>query len=66
VQHSGDLAADDLLLLAWMVWSLVHGIAKLAISGNLPQRPLHHRISAHASRAIFTGMKAGPSGCLER
>jgi AcrR family transcriptional regulator len=35
-QDSGDLPVGDLLPLAWLAWSLVHGIAKLAISGNLP------------------------------
>ena len=35
-QQSGDLAPGELLPLAWTAWSLVHGIAKLAISGNLP------------------------------
>jgi AcrR family transcriptional regulator len=35
-QHSGDLPPGELLPLAWTAWSLVHGIAKLSISGNLP------------------------------
>lgn len=35
-QQSGDLPPGDPLPLAWRAWSLVHGIAKLAISGNLP------------------------------
>jgi AcrR family transcriptional regulator len=35
-QQSGDLPAGDSLPLAWTAWSLVHGIAKLAVSGNLP------------------------------
>ena len=35
-QQSGDLPAGDPLPQAWTAWSLVHGIAKLAISGNLP------------------------------
>jgi AcrR family transcriptional regulator len=35
-QRSGDLPVGDPLPLAWTSWSLVHGIAKLAISGNLP------------------------------
>jgi AcrR family transcriptional regulator len=35
-QSSGDLPAGDPLPLAWTAWSLGHGIAKLAISGNLP------------------------------
>ncbi len=44
-QQSGDLPAGDPLPLAWTAWSLVHGIAKLAISGNLPlSSPLYHRI----------------------
>jgi AcrR family transcriptional regulator len=39
-QQSGDLPAGDPLPLAWTAWSLVHGIAKLSVSGNLP---LTHR-----------------------
>ena len=35
-QQSGDLPTGELMPLAWTAWSLVHGIAKLAISGNLP------------------------------
>ena len=35
-QQSGDLPAGDPLPQAWTAWSLVHGIAKLAVSGNLP------------------------------
>lgn len=35
-QQAADLPPGDPLPLAWTAWSLVHGIAKLAISGNLP------------------------------
>jgi AcrR family transcriptional regulator len=35
-QQSGHLASGDPLPQAWTAWSLVHGIAKLAVSGNLP------------------------------
>lgn len=35
-QKSGELPDGDPLPLAWMAWSLVHGIAKLANSGKLP------------------------------
>jgi AcrR family transcriptional regulator len=35
-QNSGDLPNGDPLRMAWTAWSLVHGIAKLAVSGNLP------------------------------
>ena len=35
-QQSGESRGPgDLLPLAWMAWSFVHGIAKLAISGNV-------------------------------
>jgi hypothetical protein len=50
-----------------MAWSLVHGIAKLAISGNLPLNARSTiEFTRSASQAIFSGMKAGPSGTLER
>jgi AcrR family transcriptional regulator len=35
-QESGYLPAGDPQPQAWTAWSLVHGIAKLAVSGNLP------------------------------
>lgn len=35
-QQSGDLPAGDPMPHAFTAWSLVHGIAKLAIGGNLP------------------------------
>jgi AcrR family transcriptional regulator len=35
-QQAGILPKTDPLPLAWTAWSLVHGIAKLAIGGNLP------------------------------
>ena len=58
-QQSGDLPATDLLPLAWTAWSLVHGIAKLAISGNLP---LNARSTIEftriASKALFRGISA--------
>ena len=35
-QLSGDLPQGDPMPLAFTAWSLVHGISRLAISGNLP------------------------------
>lgn len=57
-QQSGDFPAGDPLPLAWMAWSFVHGIAKLAISGNLPFNT-HSTIefTRRASQTIFSGMK---------
>jgi AcrR family transcriptional regulator len=55
-QRSGDLAAGDPLPLAWTAWSLVHGIAKLAISGNLP---LSRRATIEFTRAATLGLFEG-------
>ena len=53
-QASGDLPAGDPLPHAWTAWSLVHGIAKLAISGNLPMSPRATlEFTRSASRSIF-------------
>ena len=66
-QQSGDLPAGDLLPLSWMAWSLVHGIAKLAISGNLPLSARSTiEFTRSASKAIFNGMRAEPFGSLVR
>ena len=35
-QEAGVLPVGDPMPRAWIAWSLVHGIAKLAIGGNLP------------------------------
>ena len=35
-QQAGVLPSDDPMPRAWTAWALVHGIAKLAIGGNLP------------------------------
>ena len=58
-QESGDLPSCDPLPLAWMAWSFVHGVAKLAVSGNLPLNARSTvKFTRSASRAIFAGMKA--------
>ncbi len=55
-QQSGDLPAGDVLPIAWTAWSLVHGIAKLAISGNLPLNARSTiEFARRASEAIFGG-----------
>jgi AcrR family transcriptional regulator len=55
-QGSGDLPAGDPLPLAWTAWSLVHGIAKLANSGNLP---LSRRATLVFTRKATQGMFDG-------
>jgi AcrR family transcriptional regulator len=58
-QAAGDLKAGDPLPLAWTAWSLVHGIAKLAISGNLPlSRKATLEFTRRATEGMFEGMAA--------
>ena len=52
-QESGDLPQGDPMPLAWTAWSLVHGIAKLGISGNLP---LGSRATIDFTRRAARGM----------
>ncbi len=66
-QQSGDLPAGDLPPLAWTAWSLVHGIAKLAISGNLPLNARSTiEFTRTASQALFGGMVVARSGARTR
>lgn len=55
-QQSGDLPAGDPLPQAWTAWSLVHGIAKLAVSGNLP---LSHRAALDFTRRATEVLSGG-------
>lgn len=55
-QQSGDLPAGDPLPQAWTAWSLVHGIAKLAVSGNLP---LSHRATLDFARRATEVLSGG-------
>jgi len=57
-QQAGVLPEGDSVQLAWIAWSLVHGIAKLAVAGNLP---LSHRktldFARRASESIIDGIE---------
>jgi hypothetical protein len=55
-QQSGDLPAGDPLPQAWTAWSLVHGIAKLAVSGNLL---LSHRATLDFARRATEVLSGG-------
>lgn len=54
-QQSGDLPAGDPLPLAWTAWSLVHGIAKLAVSGNLPLNRVATLNFARQATVVLSG-----------
>ena len=66
-QQSGDLRAGDPLRLAWTAWALVHGIAKLAISGGLPlDAPSTIDFTHSAARTMFGGMTIEQAGSANR
>jgi AcrR family transcriptional regulator len=59
-QAAGELPSGDLLPQAWTAWSLVHGISKLAISGNLPLSPRATlEFTRGAAQAIFGAKSSG-------
>jgi AcrR family transcriptional regulator len=56
-QLSGSLPALNPLSQAWTAWSMVHGIAKLAVSGNLPlSQHATLEFAQHATEALTAGM----------
>jgi AcrR family transcriptional regulator len=56
-QQSGDLAAGDPLPLAFTAWALVHGVAKLAVNGNLPMtRAATLEFTRYATRVLAEGL----------
>jgi len=62
-QQSGDLPAGELMPLAWTAWSLVHGVAKLATSGNLPLTARATlEFTRRAAESLFAG---GPNAAAE-
>jgi AcrR family transcriptional regulator len=65
-QNGGDLPAGDPMPLALTAWSLVHGIAKLAIGGNLQLSRKDTIAFTHgAAQTLIGGMaKATPTPTL--
>lgn len=59
-QSEGSLPAGDPLPLACTAWSLVHGVAKLAIAGSLPfqSESAILRFAAQAIQTLYKGMAA--------
>ncbi len=61
-QSSGDLPAGDPMPLALTAWSLVHGIAKLSIGGNLQlDRKATIAFTHKAAQNLFGGMVKKPA-----
>ena len=57
-QREGSLPSGDPLALACIAWSLVHGVAKLAIAKRFPFQSESEvlRFAAHAIKALHHGM----------
>jgi len=61
-QGSGEIPVGDPMPHAFTAWSLVHGIAKLAISGNLPMDAAATLGFAHtAAMQMLRGLRSSPS-----
>jgi AcrR family transcriptional regulator len=58
-QHSGLVRQDDPVLLARMVWALVHGIAMLAIDGRLRDDPNGDTLNRYAIERLRDAIRAG-------
>jgi AcrR family transcriptional regulator len=57
-QNEGVLPPGDPIPLAWTAWSLVHGIAKLAVGGNLPlNRQKTLDFTRQAAENLIQGME---------
>jgi AcrR family transcriptional regulator len=61
-QREGSLPAGDPLGLACVAWSLVHGVAKLAIAKRLPFQSEAEvlRFAARAIDVLYKGLHKGP------
>jgi len=56
LQRDGVLRTDDTLLMARYVWSVVHGVAMLAIAGQLPERGAVEGLLRYALQRLRGGI----------
>jgi AcrR family transcriptional regulator len=63
-QREGSLPSGDPIAAACIAWSLVHGVAKLAVARKLPfgSEPEILRFAAHAINALYQGMAPKTNG----
>jgi len=60
LQRDGMIRGDDPMLMATYVWSLVHGMAMLAIDGRLHQQGAVEGLLQYAFDRLRTGIAASP------
>src|SRR5918999_3182285 len=58
LQHDGALRADDTVLVARFIWAVVHGVAMLAIDGQLPEPDGAEELMRYALERLGTGIRA--------
>jgi len=60
LQAAGAIRGDDPQQLAHFIWSAVHGVASLAIDGQLgPDPKVRDALTSFALARLFTGIEAG-------
>lgn len=58
LQHDGVVLGDDALVMARYHWALVHGIAMLAIDGQLPEPAAVDELTRYSFERLRTGILA--------
>jgi AcrR family transcriptional regulator len=61
LQHDGLFHGDEPVLMATYTWALVHGIAMLAIDGQLPDPTGVDELMRYSFRRLRTGILVDPS-----
>jgi AcrR family transcriptional regulator len=59
LQHEALVRGDDTVLMARFVWSVVHGVAMLAIDGQLREPGNVEKLMRYALERLRTGIEAG-------
>lgn len=59
LQEEGFLHRDDPVLLARFIWAVVHGIAMLAIDGQVPEAGAVDELMSYSLERLQTGIRAG-------
>ena len=60
LQRAGVVRADDTLTMARYVWAVVHGVAMLAINGQLPDPASVDTLTRYMSGRLLTGIEVRP------
>jgi AcrR family transcriptional regulator len=66
LQRAGIVRGDDTVLMARYVWAVVHGVAMLAIDGQLPDPGGVEELMRYALERLRTGIAAGTGATSQR